>query len=79
MTKNDLSFEDKVEMIASLIGDNFLRVARALREIQDDKPEIFLEIAKRLGIPYATAATRLHRARRMVRASLQDKLRESRS
>lgn len=50
MTKNDLSFEDKVEMIASLIGDNFLRVARALREIQDDKPEIFLEIAKRLGI-----------------------------
>lgn len=34
------------------------------------------EIARRLGIPYATAATRLHRARKQLRAVLQRMLRE---
>lgn len=39
----------------------------------------YQEIAKRLAIPYNTAATRLHRARRMLRTTLQYKLRETRS
>lgn len=37
----------------------------------------YQEISSRLGVPYATAATRLHRARRMVRSILEAKLRGS--
>lgn len=50
MTKKDLSFDEKVEFIANFIGDNFLRVARALRELQDEQPDIFLKVAELAGL-----------------------------
>lgn len=50
MATTDISLQKKVDIVASFIGDNFLRVAKALRELQDDDPEIFLKVAKRLGI-----------------------------
>lgn len=50
MTKKDPSLDDKVEIIANYIGDSFLRVARALRELQDEKPDIFLKVATLAGI-----------------------------
>ena len=39
----------------------------------------YQEIANRLAIPYATAATRLHRARKMLRTALEHRLRGARS
>ncbi len=50
MTKKDLSLDEKVEFIANFIGDNFLRVARALRELQDEQPDIFLKVAELAGL-----------------------------
>src|SRR5690606_31170823 len=50
MTKKDLSFDEKVEFIANFIGDNFLRFARALRELQDEQPDILLKVAELAGL-----------------------------
>lgn len=46
-TKNS---KDKVEFAADWAGDGFLLAARRLREIQDTKPEMFLAVAKYLGV-----------------------------
>ncbi|WP_137113830.1 hypothetical protein [Mesorhizobium sp. GR13] len=50
MATSDVSLQKKVDIAASFIGDNFLRVAKALRKLQDDDPEIFLKVAESLGI-----------------------------
>lgn len=50
MTPTDILLQKKVDIAASFIGDNFLRVAKALRKLQDDDPEIFLKVAESLGI-----------------------------
>lgn len=41
---------EKAEFISELLGDNFMRLARALREIQDEQPDIFLRVAKLVGL-----------------------------
>lgn len=41
---------DKAEFIASLIGDNFLRLAWALQELQDEQPDIFLNVVHLVGL-----------------------------
>lgn len=63
MSNNDLSLEAQVEIIASFIGDNFLRLAKALREIQDEQPDIFLKVVELVGISRrkAYALTRINR------------------
>ena len=50
MEKEKLAPANKVEFIADFIGDNFLRMAKALRELQDEQPDIFLEVAKLAGL-----------------------------
>ncbi len=49
--KNEmLGLSEKTEFIATLIGDNFLRMAKALRELQDEQPDVFLRVAKLVGL-----------------------------
>jgi hypothetical protein len=50
MATPDISLQKKVDIAASFVADNFLKVAKALRELQDDNPEIFLKVAESLGI-----------------------------
>lgn len=41
---------DKIESVADLIGDNFLELARLLRELQDEDPDTFFPVVDRLGL-----------------------------
>jgi RNA polymerase sigma-70 factor, ECF subfamily len=66
-----LTLEDVRRAIESL--DEPFRTVAILHDVDGCSYE---EIAKRLRIPYATAATRLHRARRLIRAALQQALGE---
>lgn len=50
MSKTPLSPKQKAELIASFIGDNFIEAARYLREVQDEKPELFATVVKYTGI-----------------------------
>lgn len=50
MTKQKKVLGDKAEFIASLIGDNFLRLAWALQELQDEQPDIFLKVVHLVGL-----------------------------
>lgn len=50
MKKNTAPSTDKAEFIANFIGDNFIRMARALRELQDEQPGIFMQVARLAGL-----------------------------
>ncbi len=50
MSKKKSALDEKVEFVASLIGDNFLRLAWALRELQDEQPDIFLKVVELVGL-----------------------------
>ncbi|CAN0654510.1 conserved protein of unknown function [Nitratireductor aquimarinus] len=50
MAKKPSTFDEKVEFIANFLGDNFLRVARGVRELQDECPDIFLKVAQLAGL-----------------------------
>ena len=54
---------DKVETLANILGDSFLRMAKGLRELQDNQPDLFLNAAKLAGISRrkAFALTRIAR------------------
>lgn len=41
---------DKTETIVNILGDSFLRMAKSLRELQDNHPELFLKAAELAGI-----------------------------
>jgi hypothetical protein len=63
MPKYKSALDEKAEFIASLIGDNFLRLAWALRELQDTQPDIFLKVVDLVGLSprKAYALTRIAR------------------
>lgn len=50
MEEKSTTASPKAEFIADLIGDNFLRIAKGLQELQDEKPDIFLEVAGLAGL-----------------------------
>lgn len=54
---------DKAETIANILGDSFLRIAKGLRDLQDNHPELFLKAAELAGISRrkAFALTRMVR------------------
>lgn len=54
---------DKTETIANILGDSFLRIAKGLRDLQDNQPEMFLKVAELAGISRrkAFALTRIAR------------------
>lgn len=63
MPKKKSTLDEKAEFVASLIGDNFLRLAWALRELQDEQPDIFLKVVELVGLSprKAYALTRIAR------------------
>ncbi|MCH6205897.1 hypothetical protein L3V16_18915 [Brucella ciceri] len=50
MSKDSISKEQKVELLANLIGTNFLKLARELRELKEYSPDLFVEVAELAGI-----------------------------
>lgn len=50
MKKAAKSFEEKAEVIANYIGNNFLELAKELRELQEVKPDIFTKVAQMAGL-----------------------------
>lgn len=50
MAKKKSVLGEKAEFVASLIGDNFLRLAWAPRELQDEQPELFMKVADLVGL-----------------------------
>jgi hypothetical protein len=62
MSKNKPN-ADKTETIVNILGDSFLRIAKSLRELQDNHPELFLKAAELAGIGRrkAFALTRIAR------------------
>jgi hypothetical protein len=41
---------DKIDSVTDLIGDNFVELARLLRELHDEDPETFLPVVEKLGL-----------------------------
>ncbi|MFJ7352766.1 hypothetical protein ACIQWS_01240 [Phyllobacterium sp. NPDC097923] len=50
MTKQKISIAEKTELFANLVGDNFLKLARTLRDLKEEEPELFLQVAELAGI-----------------------------
>jgi hypothetical protein len=50
MTTESRACDSKLELIANLIGDNFLKLAKELLALQDAKPDIFLKVADLAGL-----------------------------
>lgn len=59
MAISDISLQKKVDIAASFVGDNFLRVAKALRKLQDDDPEMPAH-HRRVGAPQRRVHYILH-------------------
>lgn len=41
---------DKIDDVADLIGNNFVELARLLRELHDEDPETFFSVVEKLGL-----------------------------
>ena len=50
MSESQSTLNDRAEFIAGFIGDRFLRLAWALRDLQDEQPDIFLKVADLVGL-----------------------------
>jgi hypothetical protein len=50
MTTKDPYIDDKVAIIADFVGRDFMRLARELRQVQEQRSDLFVEVAKLLGI-----------------------------
>lgn len=50
MSENKSTLNEQAELIAGFIGDRFLRLAWALRELQDEQPGIFLKVVGLVGL-----------------------------
>lgn len=50
MYKTESTLDEKAEFIAGFIGDRFLRLAWALRDLQDEQPDIFLKVVHLVGL-----------------------------
>lgn len=50
MMNNNSYMEDKVTIIADYVGRDFMKLARELRELQLTKSDVFLEVAKKVGL-----------------------------
>lgn len=50
MTNSKTSLDAKIDVLADYVGRDFMRLARELRELQDIKPDVFVEVVERLQI-----------------------------
>lgn len=50
MTKEDPYLDDKIATIADFVGRDFMRLAKELRKVQEQRPDIFAEVAEQVGI-----------------------------
>lgn len=50
MNDNDPYIDDKIATIADFVGRDFMRLARELRQVQEQRSEIFIEVAEQVGI-----------------------------
>ncbi|WP_266019674.1 hypothetical protein [Brucella intermedia] len=50
MKNETISISEKTELLANLIGNNFLKLARELRDLKENAPDLFLKVAEMAGI-----------------------------
>lgn len=62
----------KAEFIAGLIDDNFLKLARELSKLKQDKPDQFLQIAEMAGINSRTCYAMIRIVRKFDKFKIPD-------
>ncbi|MBB5045265.1 hypothetical protein [Shinella fusca] len=50
MTKEDPYLDDKIAIIADFVGRDFMRLANELQQVQEQRSDMFIEVAERVGI-----------------------------
>lgn len=50
MKNETISISEKTELLANLIGNNFLKLARELRDLKENAPDLFVKVAEMAGI-----------------------------
>lgn len=50
MTNKDPYINDKIATIADFVGRDFMRLARELRQLQEQRSDIFVEVAEQIGV-----------------------------
>lgn len=55
MTISDKTIDDKIAILADYVGRDFMRLARELKELQDIKPDMFIEVVDKLELGKRTA------------------------
>ena len=43
-------FSERVAVLADYVGKNFMMLARELKQLQDEKPDLFMPVVKQLGM-----------------------------
>lgn len=50
MTNSKTSLDAKIDVLADYVGRDFMRLARELKELQDLRPDAFMEVVERLSL-----------------------------
>ena len=50
MTKENAYLDDKIALIADFVGRDFMRLAKELQQVQEQRSDMFIEVADRVGI-----------------------------
>ena len=55
MNKSDKMIEDKIATLADYVGRDFMRLARELKELQDIRPDVFIQVVDKIELGRRTA------------------------